>query len=601
MARVDLKDAARLMRRAWPVCALVMLAFPTVLGARAALGATPAPPAVVVSPLNGTPDADPQSQISFLGAPGSDLRDIVVTGSRSGAHAGRLRYYSTHNGASFLPSKPFTPGETVTVSANLVGFSAPVKLATTFTVDSPYVLPPQPPYKPVPETATNVLRFHSRTDLVPPAVAVTTPAADPAAGDIFVSPDSGPGQAGAEILSPTGQPVWFAPLPTGLTAFDLNVQTYGGAPVLTWWQGHVVAGHGQGEDVIESTHYTPVATVHGGNGLWADLHDFVITPQGTAWITAFAPQHADLSAVGGSSKGLIEDGVVQEIDIKSGLVMFQWDALGHVPIANTFRHIPTAPGTMLDYFHPNSIDPLPGGDLLISSRNTWAAYLIDEQTGNVLWTLGGKQSTFTQLGGSRFAWQHDVRQLPNGTISVFDNEAAPAVSAQSRILDIAIDPTAKTSTLVSELTYPGKPIVSDSQGDIQPLANGDLFVGWGQAGEVSELSSAGALTFDMHFAAPANSYRAYRYPWSALPLTTPAISASAAGSSMTVYASWNGATGVATWRLWTGTAPNKLRPVGTFPSQGFETAMRAKAAPYAEVQAIGADGAVLRTSHPVKG
>ena len=595
--------AAALRGRVLALCGLTALALLCALGAHAALGATPAPsaPVVVLSPLTGTPDADPSSQISFLGAPASRLRDIVVTGSHSGTHAGHLRYYSTHTGGSFQPAHPFTPGETVTVTASLVGYGAPVQLGTKFTVSSPYTLPAPGPRSPVAATPTNVMRFHSRGDLVPPAVSVTTAAANPAIGDIFVSPDSGPGESGPEILAPNGQLVWFDPLPSKLTAFNLDVQSYQGAPVLTWWQGEIIGGHGQGEDVIESSRYTPIATVHAGNGLLTDLHDFVITPQGTAWITAFAPQHANLSAVGGSADALLDDATVQEIDIKTGLVMFQWNALGHVPIADTYRHIDTSAGSTLDYFHLNSIDPLPDGDLLISSRNTWAAYLVSEATGAVLWTLGGKQSSFAAGPGAKFAWQHDVEEQPDGTITVFDNEAAPAVSTQSRILDIAVNATAHTATLVRELTYPGKPILAASQGNIQPLPNGDLFVDWGQAGEVSEFSAASALTFDMGFATPANSYRAYRYVWSAQPLTVPAIAAVASGASMTVYASWNGATGVASWRVLSGASATRLATVGTFPSQGFETATVVKAAPYVEVQALGATGLVLSTSHVVKG
>lgn len=603
VAQASAGTAAALRGRALALCTLAALAVTGALGAHAALGATPTAPAptVVLSPLGGTPDADPSSQISFLGAPASHLRDIVVTGSRSGTHSGHLRYYSTHTGGSFQPTHPFTPGETVTVSASLVGYGAPVQLGTKFTVSTPYTLPAPQPRPPIASTPTNVMRFHSRGDLTPPAVSVTTAAADPALGDIFVSPDSGPGQAGPEILAPNGQLVWFDPLPSAMTAFNLDVQSYQGAPVLTWWQGEIVAGHGQGEDVIESSRYTPVATVHAGNGLWADLHDFVITPQGTAWITAFAPQHANLSAVGGSADALLDDATVQEIDIKTGLVMFQWDALGHVPIADTYRHIDRSAGSMLDYFHANSIDPLPDGDLLISSRNTWAAYLVSEATGAVLWTLGGKQSSFTAGPGAKFAWQHDVEEQPDGTITVFDNEAAPAVSTQSRILDIAIDQTAHTATLVREITYPGKPILAASQGDIQPLANGDLFVDWGQAGEVSEFSTASALTFDMSFASPANSYRAYRYVWNTQPVTVPAIAAVASGTSMTVYSSWNGATDVASWRVLTGAASNRLATAGVFPSQGFETAMVVPSAPYVDVQALSATGSVLSTSHVVKG
>ncbi|MGH2851385.1 MAG: arylsulfotransferase family protein, partial [Solirubrobacteraceae bacterium] len=396
--------------------------------------------------MPGTPDADPSTQISFLGAPASRLRDITVVGSRSGSHTGRLVFYSTHTGGSFLPSHPFVPGEHVTVSATLVGEGTPRKLGTSFTVSSPYTLPSKAAGKQPTPPATSVLRFHSRHDLVPPAVTVTTPAADPTLGDIFVSPDAGPAQAGPMILDTTGRLVWFAPLPWGTTAFNLNVQQYQGKPVLTWWQGHVIGGHGQGIDEIESSHYTPIADVHAGNGLQADLHDFVITPEGTAWLTAFAPQHWDNSAAGGARDGLVDDCVVQEIDIRSGLVMYQWDALGHVPITDTHSLVSRATTSVFDYFHVNSVDPLANGEALISARNTWATYLIDDATGAIVWELGGKQSTFNLAAGVRFAWQHDAELLPDGTVSVFDNEAAPPESTQSRALEVALNTSAHTAT-----------------------------------------------------------------------------------------------------------------------------------------------------------
>ena len=578
---------------------LGILASVIAIGALAPASAVAAgPPAVVVSPLAGTPDANPSTQISFLGAPASRLQDIVVTGSASGVHPGRLLYYSTHTGGSFVPTTAFQPGEHVTVSATLVGYGAPVHIATSFDVSSPYTLPASPPAAPVRATPTDTMRFHSRHDLEPPAVSVTTPAADPALGDIFVSPDSGPGQAGPMIVSPLGRLIWFDPLPAGTTAFDLNLQSYGGAPVLTWWQGQVVEGHGQGVDVIESDHYTPVATVHAGNGLYADLHDFKITPQGTAWVTAFAPQHLDLSSLGGLHDSLIDDGVIQEIDIKTGLVMFEWSALGHVAIGDTYMNIPHYPGEVLDYFHPNSIDPLANGDLLVSSRNTWTTYLISERTGTVLWRLGGKHSSFSFAAGAKFAWQHDAELLPDGTISLFDNEAAPAAGKQSRVLDIALDTDAHTATLVRQLTYPGPGILSDSQGDVQELSNGDDLVGWGQVGVVSEFSSTGQLTFDMHFASPANSYRAFRYPWSAQPTTAPALQAASASHGVReLWASWNGATEVAAWRVLAGDSPKSLRVIGTYTSAGFETAIRAPtAAPLVQVQALSAGGTVLSSS-----
>jgi hypothetical protein len=580
--------------------ALVVLGWPAAGPARAAAASTA--PTVVVSPLPGTPDANPGTQISFLGVPASHLRDVVVQGSRSGRHGGRLRYYSTHTGGSYLPSHPFIPGERVTVSATVVGYGAPARIGTSFGVSAPYTLPAPKSRAPVPVTTTNVLRFHSRHDLVPPAVTVKTPAADPTLGDVLISPDSGPGQAGPMIVSPAGKLVWFDPLASGTTAFDLNVQSYQGVPVLTWWQGSVVEGHGQGADMIESSHYTPIATVHAGNGLYADLHDFQITPTGTAWITAYAPQHMDLAAVKGPSDGLIDDGVVQEIDIKTGLVMFEWHALGHVSITDSYATVPKATSTVFDYFHLNSIDPLPNGNLLISSRNTWATYLINGTTGALIWRLGGKQSSFALGTGVSFAWQHDAELLPDGTISLFNNEASPAEAKESSALDIAVDLAAGTATLVHQFTYPGQGILSESQGDVQLLANGDSFVGWGQAGEISEFSSSGALTFDMQVASPTSTYRAFRYVWNAQPVTAPALVAATPGKTSTeLYASWNGATTVADWKVLAGATAKTLATVGTVASAGFETAISAPTtAPFVRVQALSAGGAVLSSSAVIK-
>ena len=384
-------------------------------------------PAEVVSPLAGTPDANPDTQISFLGAPASELSAIVVHGTQSGLHSGVLRAYSTGTGGSFLPARPFDAGEQVTVSATLTPPGAPAqKIGTTFTVSSPYTLPPPGPSKPVKVTATNVQHFVSRSGSAAAGGDRDHPRRQPGAG-------RHPALAGFRARS-AGVDDRRAQRPARLvltrsgTARRPSIsrcRPTSGRPALTWWQGEIIGGHGQGADVIDNTRYQRIATVHAGNGLDADLHDFEITPQGTAWITAYAPVHWDLSADGGLHAGLIDDGVVQEIDIATGLVMFEWHALGHVPVAGSYKHAPRLAGDVLDYFHVNSIDPLSDGDLLISSRNMWAVYLISGTTGAVEWQLGGRSSTFTLGAGVRFAWQHDATLLPDGTITLFDNEAGP--------------------------------------------------------------------------------------------------------------------------------------------------------------------------------
>ena len=259
---------------------------------------------------------------------------------------------------------------------------------------------------------------------------------------------------------------------------------------------------------------------------------------------------------------------------------------------------------MLDYFHVNSIEPLPNGELLISSRNTWATYLISEATGAVLWRLGGKQSTFNARPGRRSSRGSTTRSCCPTARSASSTTRRPRPRRRSRAsLDIALDPTAHTATLVHQLTYPGKGILSESQGDVQPLANGDAFVGWGQAGEVSEFSPAGALTFDMHFAAAGEQLpRVPLSPGTPSPTTPPAL---AGGAAIGRTAS-SGRAGTAPPASPPGACSRARRrralaSVGTYPSQGFETSMAPTTAPYVEVQALGASGALLSTSHVAKG
>jgi hypothetical protein len=251
-----------------------------------------------------------------------------------------------------------------------------------------------------------------------------------------------------------------------------------------------------------------------------------------------------------------------------------------------------------DFFHLNSIDPLRDGSLLISARNTWAAYDLDARTGQVIWRLGGRRSTFALGHGTSTAWQHDPRELPDGAISIFDNGASPRVHSQSRGLVIGLDGRGRTATLLSQFTRP-HPLVAESQGNMQALANGDWFIGWGQVPDFSEFSATGALLFDAHLPAAEQSYRAFRAPWSATPAHAPAFTvAGAPGGERTLYASWNGATGVAAWRVLSGAGTESMQPLTQAPRAGFETAIALPEAigPYITVQALDASGGVLASA-----
>ncbi|MGH2865401.1 MAG: arylsulfotransferase family protein [Solirubrobacteraceae bacterium] len=555
---------------------------------------------VTMSPIPGSRVASAQTQISFLGVPARDLSAISVVGSETGAHRGRLEPYSDGDGASFVPTRPFAQGERVTVHARLRLGGTRDALGDVFGVahEDHITSTPAPVHA---GGASEYQSFHSRPELHPPALTVTAASPSVAPGDELVAPYAGPGQAGPMILEPSGGLVWFKPMPTDMSATNLQVQEYEGKPVLTWWQGDVtVHGFGLGEDVIADDTYTDIAHVKAGNGLEADLHEFQLTPQGTALITAYDPILCNLSAVGGPAYGGLTDSVFQEIDVKTGLVMYEWAAVDHVGISESYEPATrTSTAEPYDFFHLNSIDRTPDGSLLISSRNTWTVYKLDPATGRISWQLGGRHSSFQMGAGTGTAWQHDARELEDGSISIFDNGASPTEHSQSRAIVLSVDGETGTATLTGRIVH-SPALLVESEGSVQALANGDWFVGWGQEPYFSEFSPEGQLLFEAHFPAHTRSYRDFRFVWNGTPAHPPVFAFQAGvGGQGTVYASWNGATEVTSWRLLAGSSASSLSTVGQVLRSGFETAIpvpAGTAGPYLAVQALGARGQVLGSS-----
>jgi hypothetical protein len=295
--------------------------------------------------------------------------------------------------------------------------------------------------------------------------------------------------------------------------------------------------------------------------------------------------------------------VVQEVDVRTGLVRMQWTSLGHVALAESYER-PQGSTTRwpYDFFHVNSIDLAPDGSLLISARNTWTVYDLDPQTGRIRWQLGGRHSSFREGAAVRTAWQHDPRALPGGTLSIFDNGSSPTVHGQSRGIVVRLEPETATATLVAQITHTPA-IVAESQGNMQLLADGDWFVGWGQAPDLSEFGPEGELLFDARLPIHTQSYRAFRFTWAGTPAHRPALGFTpAAGGGGTVWASWNGATDVSSWRLLAGPAPGSLQTVAEGPRTGFESALAlpaGSAAGYLAVAALDAAGQVLGVSATV--
>lgn len=576
---------------------LVLPAF-ALPGALAPSASAAAP---IISPTPGTRTAMPRTQISFLGAAPGSLSAISVGGSVSDRHSGHLRSYSSALGASFVPVKGFKAGEHVTVRARWRDGSGRIStLSSSFTVAHPVVVP-QSSFPSTPGTAADVQRFHSRPDLQPPVVTVHQPAGRTSApGDIFAAPFLGPGQYGPMIFDDSGRLVWFDPLKPGEDAADFRTQLFHAKNDLTWWQGRTLGlGYGLGEDVIANANYKVVEVIHAGNGLQADEHEFTVTPQGSAWIEAYSPVQASTASAGGAAHGVAIEGVIQEIDIHTGLVMWEWHSLGHVDPSESYSKLPAVASSPYDYFHLNSLSIDSHGKLLISARNTWALYEIDRRTGAVAWRLGGKRSSFKLGPGVRFAYQHNASWLPGGDISLFDDEGAPAVAPPSRGEIVKLENKSKTATLAGQLVRSAGPLATGSQGDVQALPGGNWMVGWGGLPNLTEFNSHGQVIYDAQLPVGENSYRVYREPWSGQPSQPPALAVSSSSGADAVYASWNGATTATTWQLLTGSDSHHLTAVSTTPWAGFETAVPAPPAAFYEVRALSASGRVLGTSKAI--
>jgi hypothetical protein len=364
----------------------------------------------------------------------------------------------------------------------------------------------------------------SSTPAGPPPLTVLTSSEKTGKGDYFITPtgDTDTYANGPEIVNSKGEVVWFHAVPQGEESGDFQVQRYDGQPVLTWWQGTGFGGLSSGTDYIYNDHYQEIAEVHAGDGLTTDGHEFLITPWNTALVLSYTTATADLTSIGGPADQTVVDGVVQEVDIKTGKVLWSWNSADHVPYSQSEQPLPGSASTPWDWFHINAVHFDTNGDLLVDARDTWTTYEVSLHTGKIVWQLGGKASSFkleTAAGqslddaGEFFAWQHDPEAIGNGEYTVFDDESAgTAEYSVSRVVTVKLDQRTHVATLVSSVDQP-EGLVASSQGNAQTTAARSLVVGWGSLPYISEFSASGALEFNAEFPTGVNTYRAYQFNW----------------------------------------------------------------------------------------
>jgi hypothetical protein len=287
--------------------------------------------------------------------------------------------------------------------------------------------------------------------------------------------------------------------------------------------------------------------------------------------------------------------VIQEIDVASGKVLTEWRSAAHIGLDESY--LPSVKADVADYFHLNSVGVDTDGHLLVSARHTCAVYKLDRKTGAILWRLGGKRSNFTIVPGAEFSFQHDVRRHADGTLTIFDNNAAaPTATTHSRPLRLALDIGAMSARLVAEY-QPETPRTTWAMGNLEQLPDGGAFVGWGTAGAFTEFAPDGTVRFDATLADGSVTYRAFRAPWVGRPAERPKVAITRDTGGAVAHVSWNGATEVAKWRADMGARQGALRPVATVRRTGFETTVPVGSRHgYLALTALDAAGKPLATS-----
>jgi hypothetical protein len=477
----------------------------------------------------------------------------------------------------------------------------------------------QPGAKDAKESVYSPRRFASRPDLRPPKIDVTQRSRRTAPGYFFFSvrvrARGTPDQYGPMITDERGEVIWFNPREVTFSS-NLHAIDYMGRPALTWWEGRVFPGYGRGDWIVVDRSYEQIAQIKGGNGQQTDFHDVRFTDR-TVLVMNFVTVNRDLSAFGGAPNTNVLDNVVQEIDLKTGKVLFQWSALDHVVFGESSRRPPTEPGKPYDFFHINSFDIDKDGHLLIGARRTNSVFKVHRKTGAVIWRLGGRCnslesapstefidlrlagrcSTFEMGPGTEFIAQHDARRNADGSITIFDNGLRSKGYRRSRGISLRLDMNNREATLLRTYQNPVAK-VSRTQGNLQPLSNGHILAGWGDQPNYTEFDRQGRPIYNAALPKGVNSYRVYKLRWSGRAAEQPAIAVrERSQGGLRVYASRNGATDVARWQVLAGPRRGNLELVATERARGFETGIDIETgARYFQVRAKSQRGRTLGTS-----
>jgi hypothetical protein len=527
---------------------------------------------------------------------------FTVRGSKSGLHEGQKILADDHKTVIFKPSTPFTPGEQVEINIGSLRLDWQTRyrqLSYTFMVASnqqPGSVGSSASPDSAPRSAfPNFLTLPQ--DIPHYSVSKKLPAAENSY--IFVAPFYWTKSTVGSyllILNSRGQIVYYKSIAGDETAFDFKVQPNG---LLSYYSQKDSTFY------LMNSHYQVVDSYQAGNGYFADLHDFQLLPNGYALLMAYDKETVDMSKIvqGGKKDAAVTGLVIQKLD-PSKNVIFEWRSWDHV---SYFDSTSSLTDQNIDLVHGNALALANDGNLLLSSRNLSEVTKIDLGTGEVIWRLGGKANMFKFVNGQPFAYQHDVRQLPNGDITIFDNQGTTQDPAPSWGIEYKVDETNKTITEVWDYTH-DPPVFATFMGNTQRLSNGNTFLSWGapftkdsyKFVSMTEVTPDNDILFELSFDQPYVSYRAFTFPWQGFPDTLPALAYKVDGNAITLGYSWNGATEVASYQVFGGDSPQSLSLIEERTKTDFETQSHFSGLPegecYFQVAAMDKSGSEMARS-----
>jgi hypothetical protein len=530
-----------------------------------------------------------------------------VTGSQSGLHAGKTLLADDHRTVIFEPSVSFTPGEKVQFTLNSLRLNwrtVYMPLSYSFTVaahQKPGGVPVAAPATPDQAPRSAFPNFLTVPQDIPH---FTVKNAAPSDGDgyIFVSPFYWTkSKIGSYllILNTQGKLVYYKDVGDAMSAFDFKKLPNG---LLSYFDQKRATFY------VMDSHYNVVNSYQAGNGYTTDLHDLQVLSDGYVLLMSYDDETVDMSQIapGGKADATVEGLIIQELD-PSKNVIFEWRSWDHFKITDTTSLLTDQ---KIDAVHGNALAVANDGNLLLSSRNQSEITKINLETGQVMWRFGGKANQFKFIGGQPFAYQHDVRQLANGDITVFDNQGTQQDPAASHALEYKLDEASMTATQVWSFTH-NPPVFGTFMGNTERLENGNTFISWGAALpsdgfsfiSMTEVKPDNSVVFDLSFDQPYVSYRAFLAPWQGSPTTDPDLSYKADGNGIILGYSWNGATDVASYRLFGGDQPLTLKTLDQQANTDFEMQTHLTSLPvgecYFQVAALDKSGNELGRSKVV--